>query len=79
MKKVLVASACCAVVVLGGVISVQQAASQPRIAATRQFQIIGAAANAQSNGAWLVDLQSKAVIFCERTKGGVACHTAAIP
>jgi hypothetical protein len=79
MKKVLVATACCAVVVLGAAVSVQHAASQPRITTTRQFQIIGAAASAQSNGAWFVDLQSNAIIFCERTKGGVDCHSAAIP
>lgn len=79
MKQVVVAIMCCAVVVLGAALSVQQAASQPRITTTRQFQIIGAAASAQSNGAWLVDLQANAVIFCERAKGGVQCHTAAIP
>jgi hypothetical protein len=79
MKQVLVASACCAVVVMGVALSVQQAASQPRITTTRQFQIVGAAASAQSNGAWLVDLQSNAVIFCERTNSGVQCHTAAVP
>ena len=79
MKKLLVASACCAVVVMGVALSAQQAASQPRITTTRQFQIIGAAASAQSNGAWMVDLQSNAVIFCERTNSGVQCHTAAVP
>ena len=79
MKQVLVGVACSAVIVVGAVVSVQQAASQPRITTTRQLQVIGAAAGAQNNGAWLVDLQSNAIVFCERTKVGVDCHTAAIP
>lgn len=79
MKQVLLATVCCAVVVPGAVIWIQDAASQTRITTTRQLQVVGAAASAQSNGAWLVDLQSNMIIFCERAKAGIDCHTSAIP
>ena len=79
MKRLFAATACCAVVVLAGVLWVQHAASQPRITTTRQIQIIGAAATNQSHGAWFMDLQSNTVIFCEQGKTGVQCHTVAIP
>jgi hypothetical protein len=79
MKRVLVATASCGVVALAGVLLVQHAASQPRITTTRQVQVLGAAANNHSHGAWFVDLQSNSVIFCERVKGGTQCHTTAIP
>lgn len=79
MKQVVVASVCGVVLTLSAVVLVQDAGSQTRITTTRQLQVIGAAAGAQSNGAWLVDLQSNVIIFCERAKAGVDCHTSPIP
>ena len=79
MRRAFVATVSCALGALAAVLWVQHAASQPRISTTRQLQVIGAAANNQSHGAWFVDLQSSSVIFCERVASGMQCHAAAIP
>ncbi len=71
-----------AVVSAGAVASIawmQNAASQPKVATTRQLQVIGAAATNQTHGAWFVDLQAGNVIFCERSATAVQCQTASIP
>ena len=79
MKHILFAAIGCALGASAAVLSIENAASQPRISTTRQLQIIGAAATHQNHGAWFVDLQSNTVIFCERVAAGTQCHTTAIP
>jgi hypothetical protein len=79
MKRLFVATVSCAVGALASALWIQNAVSQPRISTTRQIQVVGAAANNQSHGAWLVDLQSSSVIFCERTSSETRCHTMPIP
>jgi hypothetical protein len=61
------------------VVTAQYAASQPRVTMTRQIQALGAAGSNQALGAWMIDLQRNAVIFCERVTSGIQCHTTAIP
>lgn len=79
MKRLLVATVSCTVGALASALWIQQAASQPRISTTRQIQVIGAAATNQGHGAWMIDLQSGSVIFCERVTSETRCHTAPIP
>jgi len=79
MRRAFVATVSCAFGALAAVLWVQHAASQPRISTARQLQVIGAAANNQSHGAWFVDLQSSSVIFCERVPSGMQCQTTPMP
>lgn len=66
-------AASAAVFVVGG------AASQSPIRMTPQIQIIGAAANNQSHGAWFIDLESRSVVFCERLATRTQCQATALP
>ncbi len=69
----------CALTAAASVAFVGGAASQPRITTTPQIQVVGAAANSQSHGAWFVDLQSRNVIFCERIASRMECNATSLP
>lgn len=79
MKRLSAVLAGCTVAISMVALFANHALSQSRITTTRQLQVIGAAAGSQSHGAWLVDLQSSRIIFCERGKSALQCESAAIP
>ena len=79
MKRSIAVLSCIGLVVLVGLVTSQFAASQPRVTTTRQIQVIGAAGTNQTTGAWLVDLQTSTVIYCERTSSAIQCHTTSLP
>jgi hypothetical protein len=78
-RAIIVTVGSCALTVLAGMAFVERAASQVRVSATPQIQVIGAAANNQSHGAWFVDLQSGSVVFCEHSAKRVECSKTALP
>ena len=79
MKRIVAVTLCFGLAGLITILSVKFAASQPRVTTTRQIQVIGAAGSGQTIGAWLVDLQTSTIIFCERTASGPQCHTTPLP
>ena len=78
-RGIVLTVASCVLAALTTVALVDRAASQPRISTTPQIQILGAAANNQSHGAWFVDLQTGSVVFCEGVAKRVECSRTPLP
>jgi hypothetical protein len=78
-RPIILTVASCTLTALVTVVLVERAASQPRINTTAQLQVIGAAANNESHGAWFIDLQSGSVVFCERLAKRVECSRTPLP
>jgi hypothetical protein len=79
MRRAIFAMGTFALAAVGALVVVERAASQSPVKMSPQIQIIGAAANNTSHGAWIVDLQSKSVIFCERAATRMQCQATALP
>lgn len=78
MKRSMVVIGACVFAVVVAVVGVERAASQSLVKMPPQIQIVGAAANNASHGAWIVDLQSRNVIFCERA-ARLQCQATPLP
>jgi hypothetical protein len=79
MKRAIIISVVSCILTAALTVALVARAGQPALTLTPQIQVVGAAANNQSHGAWFVDLQSNSVVFCERAAKRVECTKTALP